>query len=92
MVEEIKVKNRYGYYHKFIKVNDNHYKFIPDSYMRIIYESSDNTKIKAIDPDGGPWLNRGTMIDNYVIDDIVIDDKLLLFKFNKLNKYESDLQ
>lgn len=87
MKKEIKIKNRYGYDHIFKNVDDNtdnHYRVIPDSYMRIIYDKDNEEKIKAIDPDGGPFIYRGMIIDNkYIIEDLFIKDNFITVKIGK---------
>lgn len=79
--KEIEIKNRYGYYHKLFKINDNEYKFVPDQYMRVIFENNEKTKIKAVDPYGGPWINCGMIIaDNFFVEDIFDNGNDIVFK------------
>lgn len=70
-METIKLHARYGYTHTLTNINGNLWQFNADpkasGYYRIIGELND---IKALDPDGGPFLSVGDKIENKTIKSI----------------------
>lgn len=63
--KDIKIRNRYGYYHILSYIEENKYRLIPDTYMRLIYD--DKKDIYAIDPEGGPLITHNTLINDLQI-------------------------
>lgn len=62
---KIQLYNRYNNNIWLEKISDNMYILDGDvAYCRIIYEDNEMTKIKAVDPDGGPFM----MVDNFEIE------------------------
>lgn len=78
MEKNFKVMNRYGMEHEFINIKDNMYHFKPlYNYSQIEIDKNDKTKLNVVDPDGGPYMTRGTKLNgNKIIKDMFIaDDK-----------------
>lgn len=71
-MEIIKLPARYGYTHELTHIKDNLWLFNPDpksaGYYRLIGNYPND--IKALDPDGGPFLSVGDKIKNYTIKSI----------------------
>lgn len=62
---KIQLYNRYNNNIWLEKISDNMYELNGDvAYCRIIYEDNEMTIIKAVDPDGGPFM----MVDNFEIE------------------------
>jgi hypothetical protein len=68
--KDIKIRNRYGYDHTLVFVDENKYRLVPDSYMRLIYSDNECKNIENVDPDGGPFMGRGTIINDLKVIDI----------------------
>ena len=68
--KDIKITNRYGYNHTLVYTEENKYRLVPDTYMRLIYSDKECKDVKSVDPDGGPFISRGTIIDNIKVVDI----------------------
>lgn len=75
-MKNFKEINRYGDYHEFINVKDNIYHIKPlYDMLRIIFENDNKEGIYAVDPDGGPFMVRGTVLDcGKTVKDIYYDE------------------
>jgi len=75
-MEEIEIKSRSRHKHKLVEIEEGKYLFkSAEDWMplRVICGKDENGKIdkyKAIDPDGGPMLNIGDIIDGKEIIEI----------------------
>ena len=71
-METIKLPARYGYLHTLEYIGNNLWQFVPDlrsaGTYRLIGEYPDN--IKALDPEGGPFMSIGDKIEDYTIKSI----------------------
>ena len=71
-MEPIKLNARYGYVHTLEHIADNLWQLKPDpkasGYWRFI--GSFPNDIKAIDPEGGPFMSVGDKIEDYTIKSI----------------------
>ena len=86
MNKDIKITNRYGYNHTLAFADENKYRFIPDTYMRLIYSDKECKNVKSIDPDGGPFISRGTIIDNLKIADIQHEEGIGIYLYTEIIK------
>lgn len=79
MEEIIKIPARYGYVHTLTHISENLWSLDPDprssGYFRII---GDIGNVKAIDPDGGPFLSVGDKIEGKTIKSITMNGLLEL--------------
>lgn len=85
MEDVIHLSGRYGFIHKLVPVGANLWHLEPDKKSagtyRLIGEYPNN--IKAIDPEGGPFLSVGSKVNDYVIKSITSDGIFELIKENK---------
>ena len=80
-MKTINLNSRYGNKHKLEQISGNCWKLVldpegPQVYRCIGFENTDFSekppiKLKAIDPDGGPFLSVGSIVENYIITDIM---------------------
>lgn len=74
---KIKLPNRYGNNNYLEQIAGNCWKLVLDksnNYTRLIGfdgESKIGSKVKAIDPEGGPFISVGSKIDNYTVETIM---------------------
>lgn len=71
-METIKLPARYGYLHTLEHIGNDLWQFVPDlrsaGTYRLIGDYPNN--IKALDPEGGPFMSVGDKIENYTIKSI----------------------
>lgn len=71
-METITLPARYGYVHTLEHIGNNLWQFVPDlrsaGTYRLIGEYPDN--IEALDPEGGPFMSVGDVIEDYTIKSI----------------------
>ena len=81
-MEKIKLNARYGYEHILKHISDNLWQLEFDpkcsGTYRLIGEYPDN--IKALDPEGGPFLSVGGKIQDYTIKSITSNGVFELVK------------
>lgn len=78
MEKNFKVMNRYGMEHEFIHIKDNLYRLKPlYNYCQLEVNAKDRTKLDVVDPDGGPYMTRGTKLngDKIIKDMFIADDR-----------------
>lgn len=91
-MKTIKIPARYGYVHKLEHIGNNLWLFKTDpnsgKYYRLIgFEGVG--KVKAYDPDGGPYLSVGSTINNYIIKSITTNGIFELEKIQNQNNMET---
>lgn len=90
-MKTIELKGRYGLCHKLEHIDGDCWKLVPDpknNYVRYIGfdgQKDLSTKIKAIDPEGGPMLSVGDVVEGYTIESILVNGIIWL----KQNKNEN---
>ena len=71
-METITLPARYGYVHTLEYIGNDLWQFVPDlrssGVYRLIGDYPDN--IKALDPEGGPFMSVGDTINEYTIKSI----------------------
>ena len=88
MKDVYKLRSRYGEIHTLKRIKDNEYEFhSPDPYYRVIFEEgSTNADIHAVDPSGGPFMDKGFQLEeNVVIDEFITQEKgPIIFKLKEV--------
>lgn len=74
MKDLIQLKSRYGYNHKLERVSNKKYKLNLDDTCNSFRLGSSEGKIDFIDPAGGPFMSVGGLCEEFVIDNIKIDN------------------
>ena len=71
-METIKLMARYGYVHTLEHIGNNLWQFVPDLRSTGTYRVIGNypNDIKALDPEGGPFMSVDDEIESYTIKSI----------------------
>lgn len=73
------IKSRYGEYSVLNQLDDKEYIFIPTpGSFRVI--GSDMSDITAIDPSGGPMINKGDKLFDFEVEKIYRENNLIKIK------------
>lgn len=78
--------DRYNYTHKFEKDNlSEYYKFVPEEKWMPLYITYDeNRKIKFIDTEGGPCIEKGFSTNEVVVENIFVIENEIKFKLKEI--------
>lgn len=85
MRKTILLKSRYGEIHKLKRIGGNTsrlFLFAPvDDYYRLGYEENSDNNLNFVDPSGGPFIQKGAMIDGFIVKSISIDNGRIIIEF-----------
>lgn len=78
--------DRYNYTHRFEKLNlSEYYIFVPEEKWMPLYITYDeNRKIKFIDTEGGPCIEKGFSTNEVIVEDIFVIGNEIIFKLKEI--------
>lgn len=91
-MKTINLSARYGWHHKLEQIAGDCWKLVidpkaPQSYRCIGFKDTNFNerpcKIEAIDPDGGPFISVGSIIENYTVETI-LSNGIIWMKENEI--------